>query len=210
MQWTHPSSHRFSRLVRTERSDSHMAALMLHCSFSGSLPCNTNCQMSWTFYEQSVTVSHGRGIKGNSETPSGSMFPLCKRTADQNKTGSCGLYFKDTCDYNHCPQLSLTTTTRFVSAQSSWVWKMSSRLFPAERIWFLMSLTINSILDLIIQEPMKCRIRTFLRIWLLIHRRALNDEPVQSIRNCAVSTQKAARLSADSFIELHLVFTRLS
>ena len=46
VQRTQPSSHRFSRLVQAERSDSHMVDLMLYCSFSVSpLQQRANCPM---------------------------------------------------------------------------------------------------------------------------------------------------------------------
>lgn len=65
MQWTHPSSHSFSRLVHGERSDSHMLALMLYCSFSVHL-LQHKLSNEPDFYEQSLIVSLGRDIKGNS------------------------------------------------------------------------------------------------------------------------------------------------
>lgn len=70
VQWTEPSSHRFSRLVQAERSDIAIWWTWCYIALSPlSPPAESKLSDDESgFSEQSVIFSHGRDIKGSSET----------------------------------------------------------------------------------------------------------------------------------------------
>lgn len=106
MQWAQLSSHRFSRLVQTERSDGHMVDLMLqYIALSLSLSSNAEQTVRWGVWCL-LTVNPPLTQEGHQRKRRGFitlniLYMQTHSWPKQSKLAS-GLYFESICNSKHC------------------------------------------------------------------------------------------------------------